>query len=409
MILTGGPGTGKTTIIRAIISLFEKQGLRVKLAAPTGRAAKRLSEATGREAQTIHRMLEWKVDMDTGWGEFTYNKNKPLPADVLVIDEASMIDTHLMYCLLRAVKNKTRLIIVGDKDQLPSVGPGSVLRDMLDSKVIPTVTLDEIFRQAEESMIVQNAHRINRGEMPIIQENDYENDFWFIEAEQAEDVINAIKNIYNFHFPEFNPMTDIQVLTPMRRYSLGVDALNEMLQEMLNPPSPEKEELRIGARVFREGDKVMVIKNNYDKMVFNGDIGFIVRIDPEERSICVRMHDSDTVVVFDSSELDQITLSYACTIHKSQGSQWPCVITIVSTSHYVMLMRNLVYTAVTRASKQAIVIGTKQAMGTAVRQNIVSRRYTKLTERLRDMVKSEPAPTKAASTVTFSQVALFGS
>ena len=258
-------------------------------------------------------------------------------------------------------------------------------------------------------MIVQNAHRINRGEMPIIQENDYENDFWFIEAEQAEDVINAIKNIYNFHFPEFNPMTDIQVLTPMRRYSLGVDALNEMLQEMLNPPSPEKEELRIGARVFREGDKVMVIKNNYDKMVFNGDIGFIVRIDPEERSICVRIHDSDTVVVFDSSELDQITLSYACTIHKSQGSQWPCVITIVSTSHYVMLMRNLVYTAVTRASKQAIVIGTKQAMGTAVRQNIVSRRYTKLTERLRDMVKSEPAPTKAASTVTFSQVALFGS
>lgn len=391
IILTGGPGTGKTTTIKAILDVVRSydRAAKVLLAAPTGRAAKRMSEACGEEASTIHRMLEYSVD-ETGKMRFQRNRKNPLDADLIIIDETSMIDVHIMYALLRAIRSGTKLVIVGDSDQLPSVGAGNVLNDLIRSEVLPTVCLNEVFRQAKESLIVQNAHRINQGKFPYLKpDNDYTNDFWFIEAETPEEIMREIQALYYFEFPQYDPLRDIQVLTPMRKTAIGIDALNAMLQSLLNPERPDAPELVHRQRHFRAGDKVMVIRNDYEKAVFNGDIGVIMSVEPQDEAVIVKLFDSHREVVFSGEEIENLTLAYACSIHKSQGSEWPCCIIVVSTAHAIMLQRNLLYTAVTRAQKQAIIIGTKKALALAVHNNYVQHRYSSLCQRLQDAFKEE--------------------
>ncbi|HPC65770.1 MAG TPA: ATP-dependent RecD-like DNA helicase [Syntrophorhabdaceae bacterium] len=377
MIITGGPGTGKTTIIKAIISIYEKMGQRVLLAAPTGRAAKRMTEATEHEAKTIHRLLEYSPSN----GQFKKNEANPLDGDLLIIDEASMIDTIMMYHLLKAVKTKTTLIFVGDADQLPSVGAGNTLKDIIDSGYIPTVRLNEIFRQSKESMIIVNAHRVNKGEMPYLKRGFNKNeDFFFAEIEDPEEVVRYIVYLCREAVPSrfgYNPVDDIQVLTPMHKGLAGVANLNRELQQALNP---EGMELVRAGKVFRVGDKVMQIRNNYEKDVYNGDIGRIVSIDQEVQEVCV---DYDSrIIKYEFLELDEIILAYAISVHKSQGSEYPVIIMPVLTQHYMLLQRNLIYTGITRGKRLVFIVGTKKALSIAIRNNKPLNRFTMLRERL---------------------------
>ena len=384
LIITGGPGTGKTTTINSIMKLMDKYNMKVLLTAPTGRAAKRMTETSGREAKTIHRLLEYSFLKGEGMS-FNKNEDNPLNADVVVVDEASMVDLILMYNLLKAIKFGTRLILVGDGDQLPSVGAGSVLNDIIESGCVPVVHLDEIFRQAQESMIVLNAHRINKGEFPLL--NKDEKDFFFVDREDPQEILEIIIQLCSARLPRFNgchPIDDIQVLTPMRRTLIGVNILNENLQKALNPPSPSKKEKKYGNEIFRVGDKVMQIKNNYNKEVFNGDIGKIIDIDEEESEIKIRFPDTDgdRDIIYESFELEELTLSYAVSVHKSQGSEYPVIVMPISTQHYLMLQRNLLYTAITRAKELVVLVGTKKALAIAVKNNKIADRYSYLHKRI---------------------------
>lgn len=373
LIITGGPGTGKTTIIRAIIEILRQLTPKIVLAAPTGRAAKRMEESTGVKSQTIHRLLEY------GPEGFQKGTDDPLDADVVIVDEASMIDISLMYNLAKAIPHHATLILVGDINQLPSVGPGSVLADMIASEEFKTIYLDEIFRQSQQSQIVVNAHQINNGYMPIIT-NNLQSDFFFFKEENPERAANLIVDLCTNRIPRtfgFKPQ-DIQVLSPMHKGVVGVGNLNSMLQTALNRNHIE---VARGGQVFRLKDRVVQLKNSYDKDVFNGDIGEIVFIDNEEQEVKIKF--DDRVVAYDFSELDEITLAYAMSIHKSQGSEFPVVVIPVLTQHYVMLQRNLIYTGITRGKKMVVLVGTKKALAIAIRNNKALRRYSKLEERLR--------------------------
>ncbi len=387
-VITGGPGTGKTTTIRALIKLFRRFGLKILQAAPTGRAAKRMSEATGMEARTIHRLLEYSYVEGQG-PSFQKNEKNLLEAQVLIIDEVSMVDLILFYNLLKAVPPGCRLILVGDVDQLPSVGAGNVLRDVIASEAVPCVRLQTIFRQASESMIIVNAHRINRGEFPLY--NRKQKDFFFISEDDPEKVAQLIVELCLERVPgfgSFDPVEDIQVLTPMRRTPVGVERLNQLLQLKLNPPSKQKNELSFGGTVFRLGDKVMQIRNNYRKEVFNGDIGRITYLDAQEGEIIVSYPDvkMSRDVSYDPAELDELVLSYAVSIHKSQGSEYPVVVMPVVTQHFILLQRNLLYTGITRAKKLVILVGTSKAIGIAIHNNKVEKRYSGLAGRLKRKV-----------------------
>lgn len=373
MVLTGGPGTGKTTTTQGIIAAFKARHMSILLAAPTGRAAKRMTEATGMEAKTIHRLLEYNP-MDG----YKRNDENPLEGDALIVDECSMIDILLFYNLMKAIPSNMRLILVGDIDQLPSVGAGNVLRDIIDSQQIPVVRLTRIFRQAQSSRIVMNAHAINAGQFPNIK-NGLDTDFFFIGQEDADDIVKLIIGLVRDRLPKKYgyPAKEIQVLTPMQRGTVGAGNLNIELQNALNPSGPS---LARGGYTFRQGDKVMQIRNNYDKNVFNGDIGYITAVDITERTLSITF--DNRVVEYDVTELDEIVLAYAVTIHKSQGSEFPVVVMPVTMKHFVMLQRNLVYTGITRAKKICVLVGTTKALAYAIRNNTVSKRNTKLKERL---------------------------
>ncbi len=386
MVITGGPGTGKTTTIKTLISLFRHYKLKVQLAAPTGRAAKRMTEATGMEARTVHRLLEYSFEEGRGFC-FQRNEENPLPAQALIVDEVSMMDLVLFYNLLKAVPPGCRLVLVGDVDQLPSVGAGNVLRDIIQSGALPCVRLNTIFRQARESMIVVNAHRVNTGEFPYL--NKRQKDFFFIKEEDPEKVAATIVELCRERLPRFgsyDPREEIQVLTPMRKTPVGVERMNYLLQQQLNPPSPHKAEIYSGGFAFRAGDKVMQIRNNYEKEVFNGDMGRITRIDGEEGELWVSFPDvyGAREVTYDLLELDELVLSYAVSVHKSQGSEYPVVVMPLVTQHYILLQRNLLYTAITRAKNMVVLIGTRKALAIAIGNNKVERRYSELARRLRE-------------------------
>ncbi len=377
LALTGGPGTGKTTTVLGIIDIFRRLRMSVLLCAPTGRAAKRLTETTGMEAKTIHRLLEFNPHT----GKFTKNEGDHLGAHAVIVDEASMIDTPLMTDFLRAVSPYSTLVIVGDVDQLPSIGPGSVLRDIIDSGAVPTVRLTEIFRQAASSRIVLSAHRINTGKMPYT-DNAREGNFFFLRVPEPAKIAETIVDMVSRRLPQsygFNPMNDIQVLSPMHKGETGVMNLNSLLQEKLNPFDPSLPEVRYGHRLFRQGDKVMQVRNNYDKLVFNGDIGRIERIDPQRSVVRVKFDDT---VEYRLNELEDLVPAYAISVHKSQGSEFRCVVAPVSTQHYIMLKRNLLYTAVTRARELVALVGDMKALGIAVSNDQVRERFTSLAERL---------------------------
>lgn len=388
MVITGGPGTGKTTLIKAIIKIRSARGFRIMLAAPTGRAAKRMTEATGHEAKTIHRMLEYTGSSMAG-GDFMKNETNTLDCDLLVVDEASMIDQILFHHLLKAIPKDASVVFVGDVDQLPSVGPGNVLKDIIDSGVCPVVHLKEIFRQGEESMIVVNAHKINSGEMPCFDDKSNGTspcDFYFIEQNDPDKALEIIKELVTLRIPQkfgFDPVKDIQVLTPMHRGSVGTTRLNSELREVLNIQHGSKVQ-RMG-RIVQEGDKVMQIRNNYEKDVYNGDIGTVLRIDGEESKVIVEM-DSGRVS-YDFSELDELIHAYAVSIHKSQGSEYPAVVIPIMTQHYMMLQRNLLYTGITRGKKLVVLVGTKKAVAIAVKNDKTRKRYTRLAGRLKDCLK----------------------
>lgn len=376
-VVTGGPGTGKTTLVRGILEIFSSRGLRCQLAAPTGRAAKRLSESTGQEAKTLHRLLEF----DRGGPK--RNEDRPLDCDLLLIDECSMVDVLLMQHTLRALPSDARLILVGDVDQLPSVGPGMVLGDILDSKAIPFVRLTKIFRQAQESGIVRAAHAIRNGEIPESSPPGKLGDFYFIEAEEPAKIADRIIAMLRDRIParfKLDPFRDVQILTPMNRSELGVGQLNETLQAVLNPSQEDEEVVRFGV-VFRKGDKVMQTANDYQKEVFNGDVGRIAKIDAEEQELHVDFEGRR--VVYEFEELDELSLAYAMTIHKSQGSEYPAVILPLHTQHFLLLRRNLLYTGVTRGKQLVVIVGSKRALEMAVQRQDDRRRYTRLAWRLR--------------------------
>lgn len=379
LVLTGGPGTGKTTVIKGILSILKAQGLKIRLAAPTGRAAKRLSETTGQKALTIHRLLEANnlAQDDNLQLGFSKDINDQLDADVIILDEVSMVDIVLMHHFLNAVPDGCRIILVGDTDQLPAVGPGSVLKDIIRSQKIPAIRLDEIFRQAQTSMIIQNAHIINAGRLPDIRKQY--SDFVFYELNDDTSITQKILDLCTKDLPHegFDVLKDVQVLSPMHRFLCGVENLNLMLQEQLNPKK-NQDELKYSSQTFRVGDKVMHIRNNYQKNVFNGDIGFIQDINNEKLTV----NYFDHIVTYEKNELNELTLAYASSVHKSQGSEYKVVIIPLSTSHYIMLQRNLLYTAITRAKQKVIIIGSKKALMTAIQSNRTQKRYTLLAERL---------------------------
>jgi len=379
MVITGGPGTGKTTVINGVLKIYARLKTRIMLAAPTGRAAKRMSETSGFEAKTIHRLLEFSLQK----GGFQRNEDNPLDCDVLVIDEASMIDTILMYHLLQAVPPFATFILVGDVNQLPSVGAGNILNDIIASAAVPVVALDKIFRQAQTSRIIVNAHKINEGVVPSFNpanSNDPGNDFYFIEQEDPEKVLEIILELVKNRIPRrfgFDPVDEIQVLTPMHRGVVGAGNLNQQLQAALNP---DREGITRGERIYRVGDKVMQIRNNYDKEVFNGDIGRITAIQWEDKEVTINFDDRE--VVCDFSDLDEIVPAYAVSVHKSQGSEYSVVIIPIVTQHYILLQRNLIYTAVTRGKKLVIMVGSRKALAIGVNNNKTQKRYTRLQYRL---------------------------
>jgi exodeoxyribonuclease V alpha subunit len=382
IVLTGGPGTGKTSTLRAIIRLLDRLGQRYVLASPTGRAAKRLSEATGAEAKTIHRLLEYS---SAGGPHFKRDRDNPLPCDVLVVDEASMLDVLLCNNLLKAVPPEAHVLFVGDIDQLPSVGPGNVLRDLIESWAVTTVELDRVFRQAEGSGIITNAHRINSGEQPQLRGLD---DFFFFPQPQPETCAKLVVDIVCNRAPRrfgFDPRRTIQVLSPTHRGPAGVQELNKQLQAALNPPHPSKPERAWGDTIFRLGDRVIQIRNNYDLDVYNGDVGEVVVIDREAQSITVRFEEARGArnVLYDWASLDELQLAYALSIHKSQGGEYPVVVVPLLRQHWMLLQRNLVYTAITRAKKLVVLVGDQRAISVAVNNNHVGKRYTGLQRRLR--------------------------
>ncbi len=402
LIITGGPGTGKTTTINTILRILQDAECDVVLAAPTGRAAKRMTEATGVEAKTLHRLLETSfLSEDSRRQTFERNEENPLEADVIIVDEASMIDLLLMHSFLRAVAPKTRVIFVGDVDQLPSVGAGNVLQDMIASEKLPVVRLQHIFRQAQESAIIMNAHRINRGEQPML--NGKNTDFFFVKRTFGEDVVTTIRDLVTKRLPKYtgcDGLRDMQVLTPMRKGVLGVQHLNQALQEALNPPNPKRAEKEYRQIVFREGDKVMQIKNNYNiawRMynslgkcteegvgVFNGDAGRIRSIDDDAEAMEI-LFDDGKVVEYDYSQLDELELAYAITIHKSQGSEYPVVVLPVHSGPPMLLTRNLLYTAVTRAKNLVVLVGLPETVSAMVARDKEVQRCTGLAERIRSL------------------------
>ena len=403
-IITGGPGTGKTTIIKCIIEIFETCGLKVLLGAPTGRAAKRMSESTGKEATTIHRMLDMGVFEKEESVFVTNAEEHSLEADVVIIDEASMIDITLMNALLKSIKVGTRLIIVGDVDQLPSVGAGNVLNDFIESGFTKVVRLKEIFRQGKESMIVVNAHKINKGEMPKL--NEKGTDFFFIRNDIQEGILNTIIDLINTRLPKFNSNWDklksIQVLVPMKKGVLGVTNLNEKIQNVLNPKAPYKKEKEFRSIIFREGDKVMQIKNNYSLKwtriagkgehegagVFNGDMGFIENIDLEGKKLSI-IFDDERKVIYDFMYLDELDLAYAITIHKSQGSEFPVVIIPAYMGAPLLMNRNLLYTGITRAKEMVVVVGIPKALKYMVDNTRSMERYSSLNWRIKEVISND--------------------
>ena len=392
-VITGGPGTGKTTTINTIIKIFKRKKKEVVLAAPTGRAAKRMSETSNEEAKTIHRLLEMGYSTDDDL-VFFKNEEEPIKADVIIVDEASMIDILLMFSLVNAIKLGTRFIIVGDSDQLPSVGAGNVLRDIIDSQVIKVVRLDEIFRQAQESMIIVNAHKINNGEAPYL--NAKNKDFFFLNAATNEEIMNTIIGLVETRLPKFykvDPLEDIQILSPMRKGDIGVTNMNIILQRYLNPPSERKVEVTLNKRIFRIGDKVMQIKNNYTKSwknedetengegIYNGDIGYIYYIDKNKKIIYV-MFEGSRIVEYNFEELDELDHSFCTTIHKSQGSEFPVVVIPIAWAPPMLLSRNLLYTAITRAKKLVVLVGDVRYLKQMIQNNRVNARYSNLALKL---------------------------
>lgn len=394
LVITGGPGTGKTTLIQGIVQILVQKSVKILLAAPTGRAAKRLSEATGMEARTIHRLLEFNPQTRG----FERGVERPLTADLVILDEVSMLDLPLAHQVFKALADSTRLVLVGDVDQLPSVGPGRVLSDLIRSEALPVVRLTEIFRQARRSLIVVNAHRVNEGKMPILDarragdatttgpapgQGAGVGDFFFIERGDPEEALKTVTYLVSERIPDsfgFDPVEDIQVLTPMNRGTLGTDRLNAELKELLNPERAGVAEVHRGSRNFRAGDKVMQIRNNYDLGVFNGDVGKIERIDGDEGQVHC-LFDGQRVI-HELSSLDELVPAYACSIHKSQGSEYPCVVLPFHSQHWVMLQRNLLYTALTRARKLVVVVGETRALGAAVKSRRTRERWSMLAERL---------------------------
>jgi exodeoxyribonuclease V alpha subunit len=381
LIITGGPGTGKTTLIRAVLAMFRQMDARICLAAPTGRAAKRLSEATRYPAGTIHRLLEYSPHL----GGFQRNEQRPLTADLVIVDEASMLDVLLMHHLLKAVPSHATLVLVGDVDQLPAVGPGNVLLDTITSQQFAVVRLTEIFRQAQQSQIVINAHLVRQGKFPRLRtDRESLQDFYVIEKEEPEEVLEIILKLCTDRIPArfgLDPIEDIQVLTPMNRGIIGAQRLNRELQQALNPSQTSLER---GGFAFCVDDKVMQVRNNYDKDVFNGDLGRIRKIDMENQEVGVEI--DGRILSYDFSELDELVLAYAVTIHKAQGSEYPAVVFPLLTQHYMMLQRNLLYTAMTRARKLAVIVGSKKALAIAVRNNQIQERFTLLRERLMGLI-----------------------
>ena len=401
-VITGGPGTGKTTIISSIMDILKKSGFETAIAAPTGRAAKRITETTGYQASTIHRLLEYNFSELEGEMSFGRNVENPLKIDALVIDEASMIDLLLMEGIMNAITPGTRLILVGDADQLPSVGAGNVLGDIIASEYINATELTEIFRQAEESMIVVNAHRINHGEYPAL--NNKDSDFFFVHRDTEVEMADTIRQLCGERLPAYfenlDPMKDIQVLSPMRKGRVGVGFLNEELQKILNPPGEGKAEKSYGGKVFREGDKVMQIRNNYEKSwkqageftegegVFNGDMGIIKTIDKDYGYMTV-VFDEDKYANYDFSELDQLETAYAVTVHKSQGSEFPVVVMPMSWFPPMLATRNLLYTAVTRGKQTVVLVGSENRMMAMIDNNLITERYSGLGVRLKGYLKDE--------------------
>lgn len=377
-VLTGGPGTGKTTVVKGIINVLEQAGCRILLAAPTGRAARRLAESSGRPALTVHRLLEYQPN-SSGFN-FGKDEDEPLDAEAIIVDEASMLDINLTYHLLKAVPVGCRLIFVGDVDQLPSVGAGAVLKDIIRSGKMPVVKLENVFRQAEISSIVLNAHKINHGQMP---EFNVQNDFLLNEFANENDAADYVARTYSELVNQSN-WRSVQVLAPMHKNPCGVQNLNKLLQQYINPPSSNKAEINILGNVFREGDKVMQIRNNYDKDVFNGDVGRIVRIDGKNITVAYPERMEGDYVSYAQGEAEELQLAYAMSVHKSQGSEYPCIILTMVPSHYIMLQRNLLYTAVTRAKERVILVGSKNAVRTAVENDKTRRRYSLLAERLQE-------------------------
>ncbi len=384
-VITGGPGVGKTTIVNSIVKILQAKKSKVLLAAPTGRAAKRMSEATGVPAQTIHRLLKYEPHE----GGFTHNERRPLKGDILIIDEVSMLDIPLAHHLLRAIPLTASVVFVGDVDQLPSVGPGNFLRDLIDSACVPVIRLTEIFRQAKNSFIITNAHLVNEGRMPVF-DSPQESDFFFIAEDDPEKVLATIKTLCSERVPKkfgFDAMRDVQVLTPMHKGLCGSENLNRELQATLNPSGPNVQ--RFG-RTYRVGDRVMQVRNNYDKDVFNGDLGRVKRIDLVEQVVIVEIDepggkDATREIPYEFTDMDELLPAYAISVHKSQGNEYPCVIVPLLTQHFVLLQRNLLYTAITRGKKLVILVGSKKAFTIAVRNNKTAARYSRLRERLRSL------------------------
>ena len=381
-VMTGGPGTGKSYTVSTLITALEAMGKKYALAAPTGRAAKRLGESTNRKASTIHRLLSFAPNQDDDDELMVFDEPEELDFDLVVVDEASMLDLPLAYRLLKTIPGGCHLLLVGDVDQLPSVGAGNFLRDVIDSEIVPVVRLTEIFRQAASSRIVANAHRINEGEMPVLS-NAAEGDFFFVNVELGSDAAEQVRTLVTERIPKKFGLRpeEIQVLSPMYRGDAGVKGLNTLLQDTLNPAQRRKKERSLAGTRFREGDRVMQIKNEYDKEVFNGDIGRLVEIDEEEATLLVEIDGRG--ITYEFSEAEQLVLAYASTIHKSQGSEYPCVVVVMLGEHHVMLARNLLYTGITRAQQLCVLISNRKAIAAAVSNNRVARRFSALKERLK--------------------------